>query len=127
MKNNLRSPLSGLLLLLILLISSCTTSTYEDLIPVEETDPSEIITYQDVRSTFDNICSACHTNPPQNSAPMPLVTYLNVKEAVLNRDLLDRISRNEGADGLMPFGGPRLPQQTIDKIFQWNEDGLLEN
>jgi hypothetical protein len=58
---------------------------------------------------------------------MPLVNYQNVKEAVLDRGLLDRISRQEGEDGLMPFGGPRLPQQTIDLIFQWNADGLLEN
>jgi len=41
--------------------------------------------------------------------------------------LLDRISREEGASGAMPLGGPRLPQNTIDLIFQWNEDGLLEN
>jgi hypothetical protein len=58
---------------------------------------------------------------------MPLINYQNVKEAIQNRGLLDRISRNEGASGLMPLGGPRLPQSVIDLIFQWNEDGLLEN
>ena len=26
----------------------------------------------------------------------------------------------------MPFGGPRLPQNTIDIIIQWEADGLLE-
>ena len=58
---------------------------------------------------------------------MSLATYDMVKEAVLNRDLLDRINRNPGDDGLMPLGGPRLPQQTINLLFKWQEDGLLEN
>ena len=51
----------------------------------------------------------------------------NVKDAVINKGLLDRISRPEGASGLMPNGGPRLPQATIDLIVQWDADGLLEN
>ena len=110
-----------------LVLFSCTSHTVDDLIPIEEDEEPSLVTYVDVRSTFDNICSACHSNPPQNGAPMPLVTFENVRDAVLNRGLLDRISRNEGAPGLMPNGGPRLPQATIDKIFQWNEDGLLEN
>jgi len=96
-------------------------------VPVEIDPGGELVTYQDVRFVFENICTQCHSNPTQNGAPMPLVTYENVRDAVLNRPLLDRISREEGASGAMPLGGPRLPQNTIDLIFQWNEDGLLEN
>jgi len=108
-------------------LTGCTTNTLDDLEPVGNEEVPDLVTYQEVRGTFDNICAVCHANPPQNGAPMPLVTYENVKEAILNRGLLDRISRNEGASGLMPLGGPRLPQSVIDLIFQWNEDGLLEN
>lgn len=106
---------------------SCSTNSIDDLEPIGNEELPDLVTYQEVRATFDNICSACHSNPPQNGAPMPLINYENVKEAIENRGLLDRISRNEGAQGLMPLGGPRLPQSVIDLIFQWNEDGLLEN
>ena len=109
------------------LLISCTANTLDDVFVPIETDPVDLVTYQDVRFVFENVCTVCHSNPPQNGAPMPLVTYVNVRDAVLNRPLLDRISREEGASGAMPSGGPRLPQNTIDLIFQWNEDGLLEN
>ncbi|MEZ4857910.1 MAG: hypothetical protein R2781_03795 [Flavobacteriaceae bacterium] len=105
---------------------SCSNHTLDDVIePLQETP--ELVTFQDVKFIFDNICQQCHTNPPQNGAPMPLVTFENVREAVLNRGLLFRISRNEGDPSLMPFGGPRLPQSSIDLIFKWEEDGLLQN
>jgi hypothetical protein len=111
-----------------ILLFSCTANTLDDVfVPVEIDPEGDLVTYQDVRFVFENICTECHSNPTQNGAPMPLVTYENVRDAVLNRPLLDRISREEGASGAMPLGGPRLPQNTIDLIFQWNEDGLLEN
>jgi len=107
------------------LLLSCVNHTIDDI--SEEEEVIENVTYQDVKATFNTVCTVCHSNPTQNGAPMPLVNYQNVKEAVMNRDLLDRISKQDGEDGLMPFGGPRLPQSTIDLIFQWNADGLLEN
>jgi hypothetical protein len=57
---------------------------------------------------------------------MSLTTYADVKNAVLNRGLLDRISRAQGSPGMMPNGGIRLPQATIDKIFEWAQNGLPE-
>jgi hypothetical protein len=107
------------------LLVSCSNNTIDDI--SEEVEVIETVTYENVKGIFNSECTSCHSNPTQNGAPMPLVNYQNVKEAVLDRGLLDRISRQEGEDGLMPFGGPRLPQQTIDLIFQWNADGLLEN
>ena len=107
-------------------VTSCTESTYDDIEADAEPLP-EVVTYLDIKPTIDNFCLSCHGNPPQNGAPMSLVTYENVKEAVLNRALLDKINKNDGEDGLMPLGGPRLPQATIDLIFQWEVDGLLEN
>jgi len=117
---------SFFIIVTILLISSCSQSTYDDI--EEETDPiPEIVTYQDVKPIIDGVCLACHSNPPQNGAPMPLVSFENVKDAVQNRDLINKISKNEGDNGLMPLGGPRLPQSSIDLIVKWNTDGLLEN
>lgn len=115
------------LLSLSFFILGCTTSTYDDIGAVQEEDPTELVTFQDVAFIFQDNCTACHSNPPQNGAPMSLTNYSEIKAAVENRGLLDRISRSEGEDGAMPLGGPRLPQQQIDLIVQWNQDGLLEN
>ncbi|MBT8263614.1 MAG: hypothetical protein KJO05_12375 [Bacteroidia bacterium] len=112
---------------LLLILHGCTAKDLDELVPVQQEIPTDFVTFEDVRFVFDNMCQQCHSNPPQNGAPMPLVTYNNVKSAVETRGLLDRVSRQEGEQGLMPLGGPRLPQATIDLLFQWNEDGLLEN
>lgn len=108
----------------ILTLSSCTTDSLSDLTTVEDV---EMVTYtENIKSIIDNNCIICHASTPVNGAPMSLTTYENVKEAVLNRGLLDRISRAEGTSGAMPFGGPRLPQTEINIIVQWNTDGLIE-
>jgi hypothetical protein len=67
----------------------------------------------------------CHNNPPINGAPMSLLLYENVKDAVENRNLIGRIM-GTGLGPLMPFGGPKLPQNLIDIIIKWEADGLLE-
>ena len=101
----------------IFILNGCTTDSLSDLTAVEEV---EMITYsENIKSIIDNNCIICHASTPVNGAPMSLTTYENVKEAVLNRGLLDRISRAEGTSGAMPFGGPRLPQNSIDAINEW--------
>jgi len=114
------------LFLFAVLSVGCTTSTYDDIEEIEE-NPQEFITFQDVAFVFENVCTPCHSNPPQNGAPMSLTNFSEIKNAIETRGLIDRISRNEGETGLMPLGGPRLPQQQIDLILQWNLDGLQEN
>ncbi|MFT4668711.1 MAG: hypothetical protein ACI840_000405 [Ulvibacter sp.] len=110
-----------------IVFTSCTSHTYDDIEPQDQEVGPELVIYGDITFIIDNACLSCHSSPPQNGAPMSLTTFMDVKTAVENRGLLDRIRRNEGAGGLMPLGGPRLPQTNIDLIVQWNEDGLLEN
>ncbi len=123
MKKHFQFFLAGIFTLS--LLSSCSNDTLDDI--DEDVVPIENVTYQDVQSIFANNCTACHSNPPQNGAPMSLTTYQDVKNAIQNRGLIDRISRDQGAGGMMPAGGQRLPQSTIDLIVQWQTDGLLEN
>lgn len=109
---------------ILIVLFGCTNASENDLI--DQTELPESVTYQnDVKPIIDNNCIVCHANPPVNGAPMPLLSYSNVKDAVQNRGLLDRISSQDLAF-LMPFGGPRLPQNLIDTIIQWEADGLLE-
>ncbi|RZJ28585.1 MAG: hypothetical protein EOO48_09485 [Flavobacterium sp.] len=107
-----------------LLVSACENDSPADLTyPV----PQETITYNaHVKTIINNNCIICHGTTPSNGAPMPLTTYSAVKQAVQSRGLLDRISRPQGAPGMMPNGGTRLPQSQIELINQWAVQGLQE-
>ncbi|MBQ4821764.1 hypothetical protein [Aquimarina sp. MMG016] len=115
--------LKFLILCIVLANISCENDSEDDLVEVISV---ELVTYENtIKTIIDDNCVFCHNDPPINFAPMPLLTYDQVKEAVDNRGLLNRVS-SEDISFLMPSGGPRLPQSTIDLILQWNTDGLLE-
>jgi hypothetical protein len=87
----------------------------------------EFVTYEDnIKTIIDNNCITCHSNPPVNGAPISLTTYIEVSNAIDNNNLIGRISTND-LGSVMPSGGPRLPQNLIDLVVQWQTDGLLEN
>ncbi|SHG87176.1 hypothetical protein [Flavobacterium defluvii] len=107
---------------LILSLYSCESNTYESLEEPEViTGP---VTYTaNVKSIIDANCAACHNSEAEI---IPLETYAQVKSAVLNTNLLDRIQRQNGTPGQMPKAG-RMSQDKINTILQWSTDGLLEN
>lgn len=109
------------LTLIILTIIGCTNDSDSDLLNATE---DETVTYTEVvKLIMEQKCNTCHGATPTFGAPMSLHTYETVKDAVLNRGLIDRITRTEGQSGFMPLGGSRLPQTQIDQIIQWqNED-----
>ena len=109
-----------LILITLFFVFGCSNNSEDDLtIPLT----SNITKYaQDIKPIIDNNCVACHGATTQ----MPLATYNQVKLSVQNNGLLDRISRAQGASGMMPYQGTRMPQTTIDLINDWNTDGLLE-
>lgn len=113
------------ILLLNALVLGCTAVSEDDLIEVTILE-DEVISYNaHVKAIIDTNCISCHNSPPVNGAPMSLLTYNNVKAAVENLDLIDRIS-SDNLGFVMPFGGPRLPQAVIDVVIQWEAEGLLE-
>jgi len=122
MKKN--TILISALLLGTVIVSSCTNDSSADLSGISDLD--EVTYTNTVKSIIDNNCIMCHAATPINGAPMSLTTYENVKQAVQNRGLLDRISRAQGEPGMMPNGGTRLPQALIDKVFAWSAQGLQE-
>lgn len=112
-------------MLLTNIFMACTNDNSETL--MEDIPSMGAVTYtQNVKAIMDNNCVVCHATVPRNGAPMSLVTYDQVKSAIQNRGLLTRISLENGNSLLMPQGGPRLPQVTIDIVVKWNQDGLLE-
>ncbi len=114
-----------LLAINLIIFSSCTNVSEEDLI-VEIPQPVLTTYTDDIKTIIDNNCVGCHADPPVNGAPISLTTFSEVQNAVTNNNLIDRISRQAGEAGAMPFGGPRLPQNLIDLIQKWKDDGLLE-
>jgi hypothetical protein len=113
-----------ILLIGMIVFNGCANDSSSDLLDIEVVD--EVTYTENIKSIIDNNCIVCHATVPINYAPMPLTTYENVKEAVQNRGLLDRISRAQGVEGMMPYDGTRLPQGLIDLVFQWSVDGLQE-
>jgi len=114
-----------LYLLLLISFYNCSYNNEDDL--TEAIIIEDYVNYEDnIKDIIDTNCISCHSNPPTNGAPMPLTTYDNVKDAVENRDLIARIGSEDFGFG-MPFGGPRLPQNLIDLVILWEEEGLLEN
>lgn len=111
-----------------LFLFSCATDSIEDLVEPSVSEPENPVNYtENIQSILSNNCTFCHSDPPVNGAPISLMTYNQVVNAVVNSNLIDRISRQTGEAGAMPFGGPRLPQNLIDLVIQWEADGLLEN
>jgi hypothetical protein len=109
--------------LLFFLILSCENQSESDLTnPI----PTKVSYTKDVKSIIDNNCTTCHTSPPKFGAPMPLTSKLLIQDAILNRGLVNRISLPQDDPDMMPYGGTRLPQTSIDIIIKWQEDGFQD-
>ncbi|GAA3757437.1 cytochrome c [Flavobacterium ginsengiterrae] len=127
------------LTILLAVLASCSDSdTYQDIEnpgtgtptnptnPTNPTEPAAAITYtKNVKSIIDANCIGCHQSG-RSAAFRPLTTYAEVKAAVENAGLLNRIQLQTGQQGIMPQAG-RMAQANIDLIVKWNTDGLKEN
>ena len=88
-------------------------------------DPTATINYTDhIAPIMSNSCIGCHSNPPNNGAPFPLISYSQVSQRA--NSILSAMNKQSGTPGAMPTSG-RLPQATIDLVEQWIADGKLEN
>lgn len=106
--------------------TSCNNDSTSDLTSPPPNNVLIVKYSTDIATIINTNCIMCHAATPVNGAPMPLTTYAEVKNAILTRPLIDRISRAQGAPGMMPNGGTRLPQASIDKIIKWQTDGFVE-
>ncbi|TCK68930.1 hypothetical protein DFQ05_0440 [Winogradskyella wandonensis] len=113
--------------LLISVMLSCTNVSEEDLI--DNTPPPVLVSFQDdIKPIFDNNCVTCHGDTPQNfGAQTSLRNHGEIVFGIENNNLVNRISAQPGEAGAMPLTGVRLPQNLIDLIIQWQEEGLLDN
>ncbi len=93
-------------------ITSCSSDDNDEIII-----PQGNVTYtNDIKSIIDSKCLNCHGSPVTNGAPMSLTNFDEVKEAVINRDLIGRVE-----DGSMPPNGTPLTTIQINAIKDWRE------
>lgn len=115
---------------------SCSSDTTDTIEPIANPAPNPApnptppttatFTYNgNAKAIVDNNCVSCHSSGGSASF-RPLTTFTQVKAAVQNANLLNRIQLQNGQSGLMPQGG-RMSQTNIDIIVKWNTDGLKEN
>ena len=83
----------------------------------------QAVTYEaNVAPVLTASCTPCHFPPKGNKEP--LNTYAAAKEHI--DDMIERIQKNPGDKGFMPFKHPKLSADTIQVFVQWKADGLLE-
>lgn len=82
------------------------------------------ITYSgNIQNIMSTHCTPCHFPPKGNKKAYN--NYLAVKEDI--DAILNRINRNPGEKGFMPFKHEKLSDSTINVFVQWKKDGLPEN
>ena len=107
-------------LLLVVLISSCK----KDMAPVAEC-VEEVSYSAKIQPVIELNCSTsgCHDAAAQGG--VNLVSYIGVSA---NADkILNVIQLEEGNVDLMPLGGPRLADSTIEQFNCWIQQGKLNN
>lgn len=77
----------------------------------------------DIKSILETGCAKCHNS--NNKAGYNFLTFASVKKAAINGYLLGSIKHQKGFDA-MPRMAPKLPQETIDKIECWINNGMKE-
>jgi len=106
-----------LVLFSLFVISSCT---YHELSPCDTDEP----TYSDcVKPIIAANCLDCHSN---GSAFGELLTYEELKW-FFDRDLIERIQKNENDLGFMPFQGEKLNESDIQILIKWKNNGAPNN
>ncbi len=104
------------ILLLFFVVTSCSSSSDDEVII---TSPNDVTYTGNIKVIIDSSCLNCHSDPPDNGAPMSLTTYQDVKESVMNTDLIGRVE-----SGNMPQGGTPLTAAQVQAIKNWETGGF---
>ena len=88
----------------------------------DDDDEEPDVTYADVEPILEANCTGCHTDPPQNNAPMALDTYedASAKAAGIVKRAVD------GDPGPMPPSGLVLSADDAETLERWAELGAHE-
>lgn len=117
----------SLLVLFIGILSSCETTSEEQLLADANfvCDTTNVTFSNAIRPLVDTHCLSCHNNRSQ-SGGVNLEGYANVKVYIDNGEFLGTIRHDAGFDP-MPQGSSKLPDCDISKIEIWINNGALDN
>lgn len=95
---------------------SCTSTTYEAILPVASLSPTYT---KDVAVVISSNCLSCHAAGSQFPT---LEAYEQVRDAAENGALICRIDQTQACGSVMPQTGA-LPRPTIDMLLLWQNEG----
>ena len=101
-------------------LSSCS---YNELTLCEPANPSYTHCIEPI---FKENCVNCHNNE-QQYGNLILEGYSEISEAVINGNVIDRISRDELDILFMPQSASKLLENEIQLIINWKENGAPNN
>lgn len=105
------------ILFLLFIIFSCSGDSETIMDPANND-----VTYTGtIKQIIDNNCISCHADPPLNGAPTSLITFQNVKDAVMSSNLIARVE-----NGSMPPEGTDLTAGQVQSIKDWQSGGFKE-
>lgn len=102
---------------------SCTNDNVEELFPIDSV--SNVSYNEDVKPILELNCYACHSGSTP-TAGFTLETYEDVVIYVENGKLFGAINHENGYNP-MPQSAAKLPDQQIEIIKQWIEEGYPNN
>jgi hypothetical protein len=75
----------------------------------------------DVYTVLDAHCHRCHTDPPANSAPFPLLTWEHFQADYFGKPVWQRAQKAIQPDAVprMPYGEDPLPEETRAVLDAW--------
>ena len=76
----------------------------------------------DADRVLQSVCQQCHSNPTQNSAPFPLVTYADT-QTVSNGQPVWQYMRTVVASGAMPLPPVQITAADRDTLTRWLNSG----
>lgn len=77
----------------------------------------------DVEAVLRAKCRACHSNPPTNGAPFPLVTQDDFLAPYFSKSVRETAITAISTD-YMPLNGPPLPANEKELMLGWLDAGV---
>ena len=76
----------------------------------------------DPKTVLQNVCQKCHSSPPQNSAPFPLVSYDDT-QVVMSGKPVWMYMRTVLQTGVMPLPPVTIAPSDLATLLHWLDDG----